>query len=59
MLILALDRDVDLNTRRAGTHDAERPFEHHRSLRSRLCPTGAGAGNTMKHVASEFPALRG
>jgi hypothetical protein len=34
-------------------------FERHRSRDSRRCPAHAGAGNTMKHVASEFPALGG
>ena len=34
-------------------------FERHRSRSSRRCPAPAGAGNTMKHVASEFPALGG
>jgi hypothetical protein len=34
-------------------------FELHRSRGSRRCPAHAGAGSTMKHVASEFPALGG
>ncbi len=34
-------------------------LERHRSRGSRRCPARACAGNTMKHVASEFPALGG
>ena len=54
-----IDRLIQPYLPRAGAHDGERPFERHRSRCSRLRPTGAGAGNNIKPVASEFPAPRG